>query len=191
MTGTYYHTKESVEEYIKMASGINGQQLIDQLRMHLPSHSKVLELGSGPGSDWEILSKMYQVTGSDFSAQFLHHLTLKFPTGRFLELNASTLDVDESFDSIYSNKVLHHLSIEELKSSIVRQSRILHAGGIVCHSFWRGNGSETYNGLLVNYQNEQSLRILFHDGFTILSMQKYAEFEKDDSLLLLAQKKEG
>lgn len=75
MKGDYYKTIESVEEYIKLAKGFNGKLLIEKLKHILPSHSSILKIGSGPGTDWKILQQLYDVTGSDNSKEFLNHLT--------------------------------------------------------------------------------------------------------------------
>ena len=96
MKNQYYHTPISVQEYIHAAEGFNGSDLIDRLKQFLTPKSSVLEIGSGPGTDWEILAKDYEVVGSDFSAEFLRHLRQKHPTGRFLELNAATLETEEA-----------------------------------------------------------------------------------------------
>ena len=187
--GEYYNTKESAEEYIKAAEGFNGKGLIEKLEKVLPRGSALLELGSGPGSDWEILNKLYSVTGSDFSSEFLKHLIKSNPDGEFIELDATTLLTDKKFDGIYSNKVLHHLTDEQLDESITRQHEVLNPNGIICHSFWRGTGSEVFKGLFVNYQEEEDLREFYFEHFEILSIEKYQEFEEDDSLLLLGRKK--
>lgn len=184
----YYKTKESVEEYIELAKGVNGKNLISKLEQVLPSGSILLELGSGPGSDWEILSKSYKITGSDFSKEFLDHLIVKHPNEEFVQLDAITLNTDKKFDGIYSNKVLHHLKDSELKDSIKRQSEILNANGIICHSFWKGEGSEVFKGLFVNYHDEPRLREFYKKYFEIISINEYPEFEKGDSLLVIARK---
>tara|TARA_R110000868_G_scaffold198845_4_gene445432 strand:- start:319 stop:888 length:570 start_codon:yes stop_codon:yes gene_type:complete len=189
MAGEYYKTKESVQEYIKLAEGIDGRKLIEKLKKVLPSNSTVLEIGSGPGSDWEILSKYYNVVGSDNSIEFLDLLTAKYPNGEFLELDAVILKIDKTFDGIYSNKVLHHLTDNELTHSIKRQHEILKPEGIVCHSFWKGEGSEVFKGLFVNYHDKSNLDEIFKDYFEILSIESYEEFEEGDSLLLIAKKK--
>ena len=75
----YYKTKESVEEYIRLAKDVSGKQLIDKLEKFLSFDSTVLEIGSGPGTDWQILSKKHHVTGSDNSIEFLKHLKGKYP----------------------------------------------------------------------------------------------------------------
>lgn len=187
--GKYYMTKESVEEYIKAAEGHSGEKIITYLREHLPENSHVLEIGSGPGTDWSNLKRHYRVTGSDFSPEFLKHLELSFPEGDFLLLDASTLKCDLNIDGIYSNKVLHHLEDEKLDASIKRQAKILNPGGIVCHTFWRGEDSETYNELFVNYHSDTGLRSMFGAYFDPLLIKYYPEFEEGDSILYIGKKK--
>ena len=76
--GNYYNTKESVEEYINMSLGHDGKQIITRLQEFLPAGSHLLELGSGPGTDWKLLVQHYQVLGSDQSPEFLKHLQKSF-----------------------------------------------------------------------------------------------------------------
>lgn len=148
-----------------------------------------MELGTGPGTDWNILKKDYQVTGSDYSIEFLSHLETAHPNHHFLQLDASTIDTPKKFDGIYSNKVLHHLNDNELQQSIQRQWEVLNPEGIICHSFWQGEGSERFKGLFVNYHSKQALKTFFQDSFEILTLESYAEFEEGDSLQLLGRKK--
>jgi ubiquinone/menaquinone biosynthesis C-methylase UbiE len=185
----YYKTDSSVEEYIRLAKDFNGADLIEKLKVSLSTGSSVLEIGSGPGSDWEILKRDFDATGSDFSPQFLERLIKKYPQGEFLALDATTLDTDRQFDGIYSNKVLHHLQDDKIKSSILKQNDLLNHNGIVCHSFWKGEGSEVFKGLFVNYHTRESLKSIFEAKFEILLMEDYKEFEDNDSILLIAKKK--
>lgn len=106
----YYHSKESVAEYISMAKDVDSSQLIAKFEKHLQPGSYVLEMGSGPGTDWEILSRTFKVIGSDLSKEFLKYLSKKHPNHSFLELDAVTLDTNKTFEGIYSNKVLQHLT---------------------------------------------------------------------------------
>ena len=187
--GDYYKTKESVQEYIKLARGHDGAENIALLKNFLPENAHLLEIGSGPGTDWAILQNYYEITGSDNSPEFLRRLNESFREGEFLNLEASTLKTDLKFDGIYSNKVLHHLEDEALESSIKRQAEILHPGGVVCHTFWRGEDSETYNDLFVNYHSDTGLRELFEDRFEPLLIKYYKEFEENDSILYIGKKK--
>lgn len=189
MQSEYYKTKASVAEYIHMAKDVSGKDLIDKLKKYLPKNSTLLELGSGPGTDWKILCQTYQVVGSDFSSAFLEHLKSQNPTGIFLELDAINLETDLKFNGIYSNKVLHHLHDKELAASLKRQYEILKGGGVICHSFWKGEGTEDFKGMFVNYHNKENLREFFGDFFKILLLEPYQEFEEGDSLLLIAGKK--
>lgn len=189
MTGEYYKSKESVEEYIKLATGINGSQLIEKLKKVLPEHSTLLEIGSGPGSDWKILNEVYKVVGSDNSMEFLNYLKAQNPHGEFIELDAITLETEFQFDGIYSNKVLHHLKDHELTNSIEKQYEILNPRGKICHSFWKGNGFEIFKGMYVNYHDESELKEVFSEYFEILSTTTYKEFEENDSILLIGSKK--
>tara|TARA_R110002072_G_scaffold60540_6_gene153556 strand:+ start:1744 stop:2316 length:573 start_codon:yes stop_codon:yes gene_type:complete len=188
MENEYYKTKESVDEYIKLAKGIDGRDHIKKLKTFLPLGSSLLEIGSGPGADWSILAKDYKTIGSDNSKEFLSHLNAHFPEGKFLELDALNLKTDILFDGIYSNKVLHHLNEDELSISIKKQHKILNQNAIICHSFWQGKGSEIFNGLFVQYHNPESLKLLFNGRFKILFLEPYTEFEREDSLLLIGQK---
>lgn len=188
MSNQFYQTKANVEEYIKMAEGFDGRELLEKLHQYLPSNSVLLEIGSGPGTDFQILKQQYRVVGSDFSTEFLKWLNQNNKYDEFLNLNAVTLNTDKKFDGIYSNKVLQHLTDDELKTSIQRQCAILNPGGIICHSFWKGEGEEVFNGMLVNYQTEGILRKLFAEDFEILLLEDYKEFEDGDSLFLIGKK---
>ncbi|GAB5554465.1 MAG: hypothetical protein Sapg2KO_40560 [Saprospiraceae bacterium] len=189
MSKNYYKTEASVEEYISLAKDANGEQLIKKLQDYLPANSLLLEIGSGPGTDFRILKKDYRVVGSDYSTEFLKRLVSNNPKDDFLNLDAITLATDKKFDGIYSNKVLQHLSDQDLGKSILRQVEILNQGGIICHSFWKGEGDEIFKGLLVNYQSDESLSALFEDYFEILLLEAYKEFEDGDSLILIGKKK--
>ena len=189
MEGKYYKTKESVDEYIELAKNVNGKQLIEKLEQVLQPNSVLLEIGSGPGTDWKILNKSYNVIGSDNSAEFLKHLIAENKQGKFLELDAVTLITDKKFDGIYSNKVMHHLNDNELADSIKKQYEILNPNGIICHSFWKGEGSEIFKGLFVNYHNKRRLEEFYENYFELLSIENYNEFDDEDSLLLIGRKK--
>ena len=134
-------------------------------------------------------SKKFEVVGSDNSLEFIKYLTAQNPKGRFLALDAITLSTAENFDGIYSNKVLHHLKDHELVQSIHRQYDVVNQNGIICHSFWKGEGSEIFKGLFVNYHTENTLRKYFEDYFELLLIESYDEFENEDSLLLIGKKK--
>ena len=189
MDGKFYHTIESVEQYIKIAEGYDGKELIDKLQNFLPKKSSVLELGSGPGKDLKILEDIYDVTGSDYSSIFIELLKKNNSNIGILHLNAVTLETENHFDAIYSNKVLQHLTDDELKESFQNQFDKLNDNGIICHSFWEGTICEEMHGSLQNYHTIKEIEQLFFHLFDILHLELYNEMAKNDSILLIGRKK--
>jgi len=185
----YYEDEKVVNEYIKMADGFDGRELIKKLKCFLPDDKSILEIGAGPGTDLEILSKSYEVTGSDYSKAFLNVLKAKLPNIDLLELNAIHLETHRKFDGIYSNKVLHCLTDEELQLSIINQNRILSSKGIICHSFWKGTANEVHKGVLCNYHTTNEIEKLVSEYFDILLLECYAEMEENDSILVIGKRK--
>jgi trans-aconitate methyltransferase len=143
----FFDTEEGVSEYLEMAKGHDGRELILRIREHLAPGSTVLELGMGPGTDLEILSAHYRVTGSDSSNLFLEIYRKINPEADLLLLDAVTIETDKRFDCIFSNKVLHHLERSDLETSVPRQAAVLEEDGLVAHSFWSGNKIEEHGGL--------------------------------------------
>lgn len=182
----FYDDEETALQYIAMAEGYDGRELIEVLRHHLPDGSSVLELGMGPGVDLGILANHFRATGSDISQYFLDRYRDVHPDADLIHLDAVELETERVFDCIYSNKVLHHLTTEALSKSLRRQREILTDGGLVFHSFWRGNGVEEHHGLKFVYQNEDSLRETFGAVFGRVSVVTYTEMEEEDSLYVLA-----
>lgn len=187
---SYYFKKENIEEYIKSAEGFNGQLLIDSLMTYTAKGSKLLELGMGPGTDLMLLEENFKTTGSDYSHLFLDKYQEEYPnhTSELLLLDAETLITDQTFDVIYSNKVLYHLSKKALKTSFERQLDLLNDDGLVIHSLWLGEGSEAYEELLFTYYNETSIKEVIPMGFEILETSRYTEMEADDSFYIIMRK---
>ncbi len=188
MSTNYYQDKNIVDEYIKMADGHDGKDLIAKFKDFIEENAHILELGTGPGSDWEIWNNTHQITGSDYSKEFIKRLKANFPKGSFSHLDAVSLDTTLKFDSIYSNKVLHHLTDDELIQSIKSQHRILNSKGIIGHSFWKGQGDEYFKEMFVNYQDQESLSKFIAPYFKLVDFELYNEFEKDDSIFIIAEK---
>jgi cyclopropane fatty-acyl-phospholipid synthase-like methyltransferase len=185
----YYDDPRNVQTYIKIVEGYDGKDLVSALLKYLPDGSTVLELGMGPGVDLDLLSQHYQATGSDTSRVFLDRYRENHQEVDLIILDAETIQTTRKFAGIYSNKVLHHLSPEQLASSFHRQHAILQPPGIALHSFWLGDREEFVLGLRFRYYPEEYLHDLVEPDFAILESTRYAEFETDDSLLLILKKK--
>ena len=183
----FYDDRETANQYIKMAEGFDGQALVNVLREQLPAGASVLELGMGPGVDLDLLSEHFKAVGSDISQFFLHRYREKNPGADLICLDAVELRTDRVFDGIYSNKVLHHLSLDELSQSVRRQRDLLNSNSLILHSFWRGEGEEEHHRLRFVYQTEESLRAIFGEVFNVIEIVTYEELEHSDSLYLLAK----
>ncbi len=54
--------------------------------------------------------------------------------------------------------------------------KILQPNGIICHSFWRGEGSEIFKGLFDNYHDEENPVNFYKEFFEVVLAQRYQEF---------------
>lgn len=186
---SFFHKEENVKEYIAMCEGYDGEELINIFRKNLAEGATVLEIGMGPGKDLDILQRYYKTTGSDYSEIFLNTYKETNPHVDLLLLDAVKMDVAKKFQGIYSNKVLQHLSREELRESIEKQNNVLIKPGIMFHSFWYGDKEEEMQGLKFAYYNEVSLREIFSKDFEIIEMKRYSEMEDQDSIYVVAKKR--
>ena len=78
---------------------------------------------------------------------------------------------------------------QDLKASIKRQYQILNPNGVICHSFWKGEGTEDFKGMFVNYHEVADLSEFFNSHFEILLLEAYKEFDDGDSIVLIAKRK--
>ena len=184
----YFDDETHVQEYIEMAEGFDGRELIEKLKGYLPPGSTLLELGMGPGKDLDLLGQTYVATGSDVSEVFLSLYRSKHRDADLLQLDALTLDTDRRFQCIYSNKVLHHLSKVELKRSFARQAGVLEPNGIALHTFWHGDKEESHHGLRFVYYTIEGLEEVIPPEFRILESSLYKEMEREDSICIVVKR---
>lgn len=185
----YFNHEKNVMDYIRMAEGFDGRDLIDVLKKYLKEGSTILELGMGPGKNLDMLAKDYKATGSDLSQVFIDMYLKEHPEADIMILDAVKMDTDRKFDCIYSNKVLHHLTREELKESFRRQKESLNDDGLLFHSFWIGDHEEMMEGLRFVYYDPVKLLKTVVDDFILMEMSSYTEMEENDSFYLVLRKK--
>lgn len=186
---SFYEKEEKVNQYIDMAKGYDGKEIIEKLKNFAKPPKSVLELGMGPGVDLKLLqSAGFQVTGSDYSKLFVARFLETDPKADVLQLDAIHINTERKFDVIYSNKVLHHLTLTELEKSTLRQADVLNDNGIVCHTFWHGDDSYEMEGLDFQEYRIEQLKDIFEMNYEILHAEIYTEMEKDDSILIIGKK---
>ena len=82
-----------------------------------------------------------------------------------------------------------YITWEDLKKSLQRQKEILNPNGIVFHSFWKGSKTEDIEGLLFTYYEMNDLKKMTESNFDVLTIETYAEMEKDDSIYVILRNK--
>jgi SAM-dependent methyltransferase len=185
----YFDDEKNVADYIKMAEGVDGREFVPVLRQYLRDGASVLELGMGPGRDLELLGEFFQVTGSDNSRAFIDRYQKLHPEADIVFLDAVEMDTDRKFDCIYSNKVLHHLTREKIRTSLKRQAKVLNPNGTLFHTLWYGDKEEEFSGLRFVYYTEGTFAALVGDDFEIVTSERYTEMEGDDSVYFVLQKR--
>ena len=183
----FYNDPVKVDEYEKMCDEYDGSELYNILEKHLAENLTLLELGCGPGNDINFLREKYTVTGSDLSDEFLLRCKKKFSDMTFIKLDAVSISTDTTFDCLFSNKVLHHLTPGNLRKSFKRQQKVIVKNGIFAHTFWLGGKEFTMEDMLFVFHNRESLINMVSEYFTIIEMYDYKEFEDGDSIFIVAQ----
>lgn len=184
----YYDSEENVDAYVRMAEGFDGRELVAVLERHLPSGSSVLEIGMGPGKDLHWLGRRFHPTGSDSSSVFVERVRAEDASADVLALDAVTLETDRRFDAIYSNKVLQHLTPEELARSLRAQQRVLRADGLALHGLWHGDRLEVHGGERFQYYTVQTFAERVGERFEIVETGTYNEMAADDSLYVVLRR---
>lgn len=186
----FYDSEDGIRQYMQLAEGYDGREIINKLKNYLEPGSTVLEVGMGPGIDLDILAEDYAVTGSDQSQVFLGHYKKKNPDADLIILDAVKMNTDQQFDCIFSNKVLHHVTKEEMVTSLGLQAQRLNPRGILCHTFWRGEKEETHEGMRFVHYLEDELKNVFNKHYDVLEIEKFREMGLDDSLYVIARVKD-
>lgn len=181
--------KIASNEFRNTSTGNDGSELIKILNNYIPKSSSVLLIGMGSGRDFQNLSNYYNVTGSDFSKLLLSVYQKVHPEADLITLDPIELETKRFFDAVYSNKVLHQMSENELIQSLSKQSQILNPGGYALHSFWSGNKEEDHHGLKWIYYTEEAISDLIPSEFEIVELKTYKERIDHDSLYIVLRKK--
>lgn len=183
-----YETPEGVDEYIRMCEGYDHSQIKEVLTKHLDAGKSLLEIGVGPGNDYNWMKNYFNVTGSDYSDEFLKRIKVRFPDGDFIKLDALSFKTTRKFDCIFSNKVYQHFTLDQIDKSLDYQKKILNPKGIIFHTFWIGNKEFDVNEMHFYYHDVTKLIEITGKHLKILESKLYSEFEKDDSIMIVAEK---
>ncbi len=182
----YFLKKENVEKYEQMMEGYENTFVIQEVENIVPYNSTLLELGMGTGIDLIALAEKYQVLGTDYSPLFIENFREKYDLNVCV-LDAITVDIRETYDCIFSNKVLQHLTVENFIESLNNQGDHLNFDGVIIFTLWKGEHKESlmFDGdLRFIYYNEMILHQIIPEQFQVQEMKTYTEIEPDDSLFV-------
>ncbi|HEV7738433.1 MAG TPA: class I SAM-dependent methyltransferase [Chlamydiales bacterium] len=110
--------------------------LIETERDHLTRGSKILDVGSGPGTPvaFHFTNQGHFVTGIDFSPGMLEVARKKVPQATFIQVENMTAYQParlEEYDAIIASHSLYHISLSQLRSMLLRFSLWLKKGGLL------------------------------------------------------------
>jgi SAM-dependent methyltransferase len=117
-------------EYLEGFAGMTRETLPMLVESaNITKGMEVLDVGSGPGHICGALNELgCKATGIDFSAPMVKIASEKYTDASFFQGNAEDLEFqNESFDSIISNFVVHHLARPEVAFKEIH--RVLKKGG--------------------------------------------------------------
>jgi len=187
---SYYSEQSNIEQYIEMSKEFSGAAFMKELKRYLSSGATILELGMGEGKDQALLKDAgFTPTGSDSSQPFLDRWNSANPQEKALFVDAVEFDIQNSYDCIYSNKVLQHLHAEEFTKSLDKQANKLNDGGILFHAIWYGEDSGDMGGSFYMSHTEQSLASLIPETLELVELTRYTEMDENDSCWIVLQKR--
>ncbi len=187
----YFKSRENVDLYTEMMTDYDNDFIISKVIDILPKGSRLLELGMGTGADLISLSDIYDVIGSDSSKLFVDDFKGKSII-EVIVLDAVDVNINCTFDCIYSNKVLQHLSKEDFVKSLNSQCARLSTNGIIFATLWSGEYHEEFEfdgQLRFVYYDETTLKKLIPKGLELEQLTYYSEFEPNDSLIIVLRRR--
>ncbi len=187
----YFKNRKNVDLYTAMMAECDNSFVISEINKILPAGRSLLELGMGTGVDLISLSGTYDVIGSDSSHFFVDDFKNKSNV-EVKVLDAVDININRSFDCIYSNKVLQHLSKEDFVKSLKSQCAHLYEEGIIFATLWAGEYREEFEfdgQLRFIYYDEKTLKELIPKELELEQLIYYSEFEPNDSFIIIFRRK--
>lgn len=180
------YSKEQVLAYYKMMENYDNDYVLNKFSNRIPKGSKVLELGFGTGQDYLQLKADYNMTGSDYSDEFIAAFEQLYDE-QILKVNAVKMDVLGKYDCIYSSKVLNSLAEQDIITSLVNQYQTLNDGGYIFHTLWYGDKSVDES-----FIDKSILQKILGLEFDYVEFQYYKEADfvqtEFDSVIVIARK---
>lgn len=115
----------------------------------VPQGSSVVDLGCGNGKLTSCLADAgYKVTGIDASADMLSLAQKEYPELTFTQADATTFQLDEPVDAIFSNAVLHWIDADKQQQMLCNVATNLRTDGEFVFEFGGHACAEAVHGTL-------------------------------------------
>jgi len=146
----YLNTKSVYEKKAKAWHAIRTQTLfekpfLDLFISRLPEGASLLDLGCGTGiaiSEY-FLKSGHNITGLDYSETMITLAKLHYPKARWLVQDIRNIDLNETFDGVYSWHGFFHLSVTEQKEALPKIANLVKPGGHLMLTVGTGEGEVT------------------------------------------------
>lgn len=185
---------KTISTYNKVARYYQGKRKdnapvteINRLQ-HLITGTRILDAGTGPGRDADILAKRgFEVVGIDASVEFIKLAKEHIHEVSFITMDIANLEFENNyFDGIWCCAVLSHFKKEDILLAMLELNRVLKAGGILFAAVKRGIGEgiildpEFFNNpRFMSYFSEiEFSRYLQQAGFRVIESYIYNERER-------------
>ena len=170
-------------------SGEGLRRLVDAV----PAGGTVLEVGSGPGWDADVLeSQGVAVRRTDITAAFID---LQAERGKHVDrLDVTTDELGGPYDAVLALAVLQHVDRDEIPALLRRIAAALHTAGAFLVAIREGDGErwevgESGNPYFIVLWEEAVFRALLDDaGLPIQWSSRSEDSEESDWLTVLARK---
>jgi 2-polyprenyl-3-methyl-5-hydroxy-6-metoxy-1,4-benzoquinol methylase len=166
-------------------------QLIDESAALLPKGATVLEIGSGAGTEADVLSSRgLRVQRTDATLAFVEIVRA---TGHDAQhLNVVTDDLGGPWDCVFANAVFLHLSREQFRVVLVKTSLSVRLNGLLVFTLKEGDGDEWSSRRFnlprhFTYWREESLRPYIAESPWELVSLRRVESELDDWLFCICR----
>ena len=166
-------------------------QFMDDFVARLPLAASILELGSGPGRDADLLeAKGLTVARSDATVAFLDMMRARGVSAR--RLNLLTDGLGGPWPGIYANAVFLHLRDTELPLVLRKIATATAEDGLLAFTVKEGDGSAWTTDKIrqprfFQYWREPTLRsLLLETGWDVVRVD-HAVGRSDDWLLLICR----
>ncbi|MDM1049997.1 class I SAM-dependent DNA methyltransferase [Sphingobacterium hotanense] len=148
---------------------------LDRLIEHIPTNSRILDLGCGTGEPiyGYFKEKGYSLCGVDASSAMLAIARRNFPDGDFIHQDMRDLDLDEKFDAIIAWHSFFHLAQHEQRDMFSLFKKHLKTKGILLftsgpdegEAWGMNNGQNLYHASLCKQEYNSLLK---EQGFSVI-----------------------